>query len=174
MKNLFAILLLLTASAAAFGRTYRNVDAPDVRVSYSFRLVKKLNDRAGIFKPVADRTSLVQRTVGNDLSARGGGGGRVVTETIRRHSEEKINIVIVGVDLKAMADGDHLPLDSDRTLYQIGTCSVPRGKTLAVFSYKEDDKVNDHLPVKSRSVRSPAAIYCPHCGQKIKIVPAGQ
>ena len=170
MKNLFAILLL-AASAAAFGRTYKNTDSPDLRVSYSFRLVKKLNDRAGIFKPVCDRTSYVPSAVGKELMARGG-GGKVVKEAIRKHSEEKINIVIVGVDLKQLADGNTIPLGNDRTLHQIGTCAVPRGKTLAVFSYNQDDKVSDHLPVKSKSARTPSSIYCPHCGQNIKIVPA--
>ncbi len=173
MKNLFA-LLLLAVSAAAFGRTYQNIDAPNVKVSYLFRLVKKLNDRAGIFKPVCDRTSYVPSAVGNDLLARGG-GGKVVNETIRKRGDEKINIVIVGLDLREMADGDHLPLANDRPLHQIGVYAAPRGKTLAVFSHDQTDKVEDYyLPVKSRSVRAPASIYCPHCGQKIKIVPAGQ
>ena len=169
MKNLFA-LLLLAASVTAFGRTYTNTYSPNLRVSYSFRLVKKLNDRAGIFKPVADRTSYVPSAVGNDLSARGG-GGKVAAEAVRKRSEEKLNIVIVGVDLKTMADGYSLPLGNNRTLHQIGTYAAPRGKTLAVFSYDQGDDMNDYLPVKSGSARTPSTIHCPHCGQKIKIVP---
>ena len=142
MKNLF-VILLLTAAVAAFGREYRNTETRQGSIRYSFRLKRKLNDRAGVFIPLYDRTDLVPR--GGDHLAKRGGGGKVVMKAVRKQGKEAANIIIVGIDLKNKADGDTIPLRNDRTLYRIGEYRLPRWQTLAVFSFNGNDTVEHYL-----------------------------
>ena len=170
MRHLF-VILLLAASVAAFGREYRNTGDKQGFVSYSFRLKRKLNDRAGIFVPVCDRTEYVPRVVGNYRTARGRDTGKVVAETVRTRNDEDVNIIIVGLDLKTMADGDVFPLGKDRALYQIGVHGVPRWRTLAVFSFDGNDRVERYLPPPKSKTNAPKSVVCPHCGHKFKLAP---
>ena len=170
MKNLF-IIILLAASVAAFGRVYRNTGDKQGFVCYSFRLKRKLNDRAGVFIPFYDRTDYVSRTVGNALSAQGGGGGKVVRDAVRKQGKEDADIIIVGIDLKMMADGDTIPLKNDRTLYQIGVHRLPRWRTLAVFSGDKNDNIENYLPPPKSKNNAPKSVTCPHCGRKFKLTP---
>ena len=169
MKNLF-VIILLAASVAAFGRVYRNTGDKQGFVSYSFRLKRKLNDRAGVFIPFYDRTDYVSRTVGNALSAQGGGGGKVVRDAVRKQGKEDADIIIVGIDLKKLADGDTIPLKNDRALYQIGVHGVPRWRTLAVFAFDGNDRVERYLPPPKSKTNAPKSVTCPHCGHKFKLI----
>ena len=169
MRHLF-VILLLAAAVTAFGREYRNTGDKQGFVSYSFRLKRKLNDRAGIFVPVCDRTEYVPRVVGNYRTARGRDTGKVVTETVRTRNDEDVNIIIVGLDLKMMADGDTIPLKNDRTLYQIGVHRLPRWRTLAVFSFNEVDTVEHYLPPTKSKPNAPTSVVCPNCGHKFKLI----
>ena len=169
MRHLF-VIILLAAAVTAFGREYRNTGDKQGFVSYSFRLKRKLNDRAGIFVPFYDRTDYVSRTVGNALSAQGGGGGKVVRNAVRKQGKEDADIIIVGIDLKKLADGDTIPLKNDRTLYQIGVHRLPRWRTLAVFSFNEVDTVEHYLPPTKSKPNAPTSVVCPNCGHKFKLI----
>lgn len=170
MKNLF-IALLLISTVTVFARVYKNTGDKHGNVRYSFRLVRKYGDRIGIFTPVYDRTTYVQRAVGNALSARGGGGGKIITEPVYKKGDEDHDIIIVGMDLKKIVDGDVVPLNN-RVLYQIGQHTTPDGFTLAVFSFNKNAKVGQYLPYKPPTAGVASSICCPHCGKEIKLNPS--
>ena len=166
MRHLF-VILLLAAVVTAFGREYRNTENRQGSIRYSFRLKRKLNDRAGVFIPLYDRTEYVPR--GDDFLAKRGGGGKVATKAVRKQGKEAANIIIVGIDLKNQADGDTIPLRNDRTLYRIGEYRLPRWQTLSVFSFDGNDAVEHYLPPSKSKPAPPRSIVCPHCGRKIEL-----
>lgn len=167
MRHLF-VILLLAAVVTAFGREYRNTENQHGSIRYSFRLKRKLNDCAGVFIPLYDRTDHVPR--GSDPLAKRGGGGKAVMKAVRKQGKEAANIIIVGIDLKEKADGDTIPLRNDRTLYRIGEYRLPRWQTLAVFAFDGNDTVEHYLPPPAKSKpATPKSIVCPHCGRKIEL-----
>lgn len=165
------VILLAAVSLAVWGRDYRNIHDKNGSVSYSFRLVRKYNDRAGFFTPLFDRALYMQRAAGNANSARGGGGERIVTEPVYRSGEENRDIIIVGLDLKKMVDNDVMPLNQ-RVLYQIGQYTTSRGYTFAVFSTNRNARVDQYLPQRSAPAGVSSSIDCPHCGREIKLNPS--
>ena len=87
---------------------------------------------------------------------------------VYRSGPEDRDVIIVGRDLSKMVDGDTFPLQKGQTMYNIGTRTTPRGKTLAVFSLNKTDKVARYF-TSSAPAEPSAVIVCPHCGTKIPI-----
>ena len=160
MKKAFLVGFLLAGLSLLAGEQYTNVSTQYMQVVISFRLDRKISQRAGIFRPIIDRTDYVAKSYGNSLSRRGGGGGTVKRVPVRKTYEEDKNLLIVGRDLSKMADNDKITLRKGQSLYRIGTHILPHGQTVAVYSFKKEDTVSQYLST---------VIVCPHCGTKIPI-----
>ena len=170
MIKRFLMVPILLGSLAVFAHEYRNLHENDLRMTYSFSMVKKLNDRAGIFNPAYSRIDYVDQAYGNALTARGGGRAVVRKTPVRREGKEKRNVVIVGYDLTNMSDGEIIALKDGQVLWQIGTYAAPRGKTFAVYSLLRNDKVDRYL----QPAPPASTICCPHCGKDIQLIPVAR
>jgi len=150
-KLLIALLLAVSVSAFAAAKEYKNTNGRDgARTSYTFQMNQKCAPLAGVFTPVTYNRYIMYRPVGNSLSARGGGGGRVIKEPHERTIKGKHDVIIVGRRLANMADGDEIELKDGQTLFRIGVFTLPDGRTLPVFSYNKRDTVKQYCSPKEK------------------------
>ena len=162
MKKIL-FFLLATVSLTALGRDYKNISNKNGHTFYSFRLEQKNSDSMGFFIPMYSRIDYVPRAVGNGISSRGGGGGRIVRDEVRSHKQEDRIIIIVGYNLSKMVDGDKIELKKGQVLYQIGTHTTTQGRTYAVYSFNKNDRIDRYFAPPKK-----APAVCPHCGKKIQ------
>lgn len=106
--------------------------------SYSFKLVRKINNKNGIFIPV--RSSYWATTRDGEA----------------RNTTYEQSIIITGRDLTHVVDGDSIPLKKSAMLWSIGTSQRPNGKTYRVFSFDKTAKVPPEL-------NNDNAQICPYC-----------
>ena len=174
MKKLF-VLGMLSLAMFLPGRDYKNTRTEGSQVFYSFELKRKISDRAGYFLPCYLQLDTELVSYGNSLSRRGGGGGAVGKKTIRTNGSEMRNIVIIGYDLSKMVDGNRIELRQGQVLYDVGIYTSPSGRTYGVYSFNKGDKPNTYLQAVPRKIsarpNNSTVISCPHCGQKLRLVP---
>ena len=92
--------------------------------TYSFKLIRKINDRSGYFRPI--RKSHVYHAGGTDN---------------RYTDEEDAYIVIVNHDLSDYVDNDVIDLKDNEKLYSIGTYRDATGHTYRKFTFNRDEVV---------------------------------
>lgn len=171
MKNILIIGLFLM-SVASFGADFINFYGDISETIYSFELAKKISNKAGYFTPCWFQINTIKRSYGSSLSRRGGGGGTIKREQHRSNGKLDKTIIIVGYDLSKMADGNTITLEKGQKLYQIGIHTNAKGYTFEVYSFNKNDKPKFYLNMKQSRVSN--MVSCPHCGQKIMLVPIQQ
>ncbi len=93
-------------------------------VTYSFKLIRKIDDRSGYFRPI--RRSHVYHAGGTD---------KIYTD------EEDAYIVIVNYDLSDYVDNDVIELKDNEKLYSIGTYRDTTRHTYRKFTFNRNDVV---------------------------------
>ena len=155
MKNILIIGLFLM-SVASFGADFINFYGDISETIYSFELAKKISNKAGYFTPCWFQINTLRRR----------------KEQHRSNGKLDKTIIIVGYDLSKMADGNTITLEKGQKLYQIGIHTNAKGYTFEVYSFNKNDKPKFYLNMKQSRVSN--MVSCPHCGQKIMLVPIQQ
>lgn len=174
MKSFFLTAMIVMSgiiSADDFVNFYGEITVN----TYSFELLKKISSKSGYFKPRWDSVNTINQSYGSSLSRRGGGGSTVRKTQQRSSGQLDKTIIIVGYDLKNMADGNSIQLKKGQKLYQIGIHTNNKGFSFEVYSFTKTDKPEMFLNTSSISTRTrstSASVYCPHCGKKLLLVPA--
>lgn len=169
MKYFFFVAVCLAVAVTASAVDYRNTRGEITTDYYAFKLERKLNRYAGVFRPHVTRFVTLRVAPANSLAARGGMRLSGTKSTTREDFFEDKKVVLVGYDLSRMVDGDEISLKKGQTLYQVGIHTTPDGRSLAIHSLIKRDDPAQYLPKAAGAPASGRVVICPHCRRAITI-----
>ena len=102
-------------------------------ITYTFKLIKKINESSGYFSVITNRYMAVTNS------------------SPRNNTHESDNFIVIYYDLKNMVDGDFIKLKNKQRLYAIGSMTNNKGYTFRVYSFNKKDVVGNNKLTNSKT-----------------------